>query len=214
MNLNLVVFLSLFNWKMFSKISVNFGSNNRFYIPRILLILPLIAFFCYEAYIRGVTLRVLIIFVVCNILVEMTKISHRCFYDPIHFFFLSVGFKKKFIGIWLSEFFGVKFLLFAAFVCIAILVGNSTSISILLLVSTYFLIITTCVGLSMIGNRVKTVSIIYQWTLIMVFSFLISSLGIFTLGLDFHAFSDKIEEWAALHLGVMVWSGPFIMEIG
>lgn len=196
---------------MFSKISMTFEGKNHFYIPRIFLIYPLILFLCYEAYNSGSVARILIIFVLSNLIMEMAKINNRCFYDPIHFFFFSAGFIKKFISIWLSEFFGIKFSLFTAFILIGIMDGNSITTMVLLLVFTYVSIITMHVGLSIIGNRNTLVSSVYQWALIVIFSFLVASLGIFTEGMDFRSFTTKIENWGKIHLGRMVWTGSVIL---
>lgn len=190
---------------------MTFEGKYPFHVPRIFLISPLILFLCYEAYTGGATIRILIIFVLSNIMMEMTRISNRCFYDPIHFFFFNVDFKRKFISLWLFEFFGIKFLLLPAFIGIGVTAEGSITTTILLLVFTYVLLITMQVGLAVVGNRIKLVSSVYQWALIVIFSFLIASLGIFTEGVDFLPFSAKIEVWGERHLARLAWTGTLIL---
>lgn len=205
--MNLIAFLSLNNWKMFSKISMTFGGKNQFYVSRIILISPLILFLCYKAYTDGLIIKLLIIFVLSDFIMEITRVSNRCFYDPIHFFFFNSGSKRKFISIWLAEFFGIKFSLFAIFIGISIVVGNPITTTLVLLVFIYVALTTMHIGLSIIGNRIKIVSSLYQWALIMIFSFLIASLGIFGEGMDFLPFTTSVESWMQIHLGRMIWVG-------
>lgn len=205
--MRLLVFLSLFNWKMFSRISITFGRENHFYVPRIFLISPLLLLLCYEAYARGVAIRVLMIFLLSNLMMEIARVSNRCFYDPIHFFFYHTDFKNKFISIWLSEFLGVKFSLLVIYIWIGTTIEGSIVVMVSLLMLAYVLLVTAYAGLSIIGNRIKVVSSVYQWALIMIFSFLIASLGIFTDGVDFLPLTMKVESWTRLHFERMVLVG-------
>lgn len=195
---------------MFSRISMTFAGKRRFHLPRIFLIIPLMLFLCFEAFTGGLAIRILIVFLLSNLMMEVARVSNRCFYDPIHFFFYRTDFKNKFISIWLSEFLGVKFSLLVIYIWIGITVEDSIVVMVFLLILAYVLLITVHVGLSIIGNRIKIVSSVYQWALIMIFSFLIASLGIFTDGVDFLPLTMNFESWVHMHFGRMVLIGSLI----
>ncbi|HLT41560.1 MAG TPA: hypothetical protein VKZ95_02560, partial [Sphingobacteriaceae bacterium] len=75
------------------------------------------------------------------------------------------------------ELFGVKFLALVLFGAVA-LAGPSAFTAISILVFLYGFMVTLFVFMSVLGNRVRTVSVVYLWTLIMGFSFLFGFSGL------------------------------------
>ena len=95
------------------------------------------------------------------------------------------------------ELFGVKFLALVSF-CAVALAGPSSFTAISILVFLYGFMVTLFVFMSVLGNRVRTVSVVYLWTLIMGFSFLFGLIMLFPRLSGFREFPEKPTECTVL----------------
>lgn len=197
---------------MFSKIHVTLWGKNYLSFSRLFLILPLIFFLAYEAFSGGFLIKILMVFVLSIFLLEMARVSNKCFYDPIHLIFLNADFKYKILSIWIAEYFGVKFLLLVIFVAIGMMVTYNMAV-----VPWFFFIytpvVTLQVCLSIVGNRIRLASVIYQWVLLMVCCFFIPVpvSVFFTEGLDFTTLNTKIVNLGAMHKKIIIGAGAIIL---
>lgn len=165
------------NWRIYGRIKGSFGKNQRFTFPRIYGILPVVFFLGYVAYRLEGLVSFWLIFGMALLFLELGKVVNKCSFDPIHFFYFNGQFSCKFRYLIVMELFGIKLLVLLLFGAVA-LSGPSTLTALSILVFLYCFLVTFFVFMSVVGNRMKTVSVVYLWLLIMGFSFLFGFSGL------------------------------------
>ena len=177
MNLKLIHYLIIANWHLFAKMKFKIGKIDKFSIPRIYLIIPILFYLGYDAYVDDGVISLWILFLMSLIFFEMARITNRCFFDPVHLFYSQRNFRNKLLHIILLELLGVKFLSFLLFSIIA-LIGSSKLIAVSMIFCLYSIFTLLFVFISIIGNRIKIVSVVYQWVLIIIFTMLYGFSGL------------------------------------
>jgi hypothetical protein len=207
MDIKKIRYLIFQNWTLFSKTMFRIGKNDKFSFPRFYIIIPILFFLAYEAFVSDEVIRFWMLFLMSLIFFEMARIYNKCFFDPVHLFYSPNNFRIKLVHIILLELFGIKILSVLLFSIIGLL-GSSKFMAISILFCLYGIFTLLFVFISVIGNRIKIVSVIYQWVLIIIFSLLygFSGLSFSNSGIalqELHlSFQDRIE---ANFVGVLLF---------
>src|SRR5690554_4108575 len=177
MNFKQIKYLIYQNWSLYARISLSLGGNEKFKIPRVYLIIPFLLYLGYFAHSIDGLITLWILFIWSLLILEMGKVFNNGYFDLIHFFYLNGSYKRKLTNLILMELFGIKFFSFILFGIISV-VGSSKFVAFTILVFLYCIFNVLFVFVIIIGNRIRTTSIIYQWALILIFSFLFGFSGI------------------------------------
>ena len=164
------------NWRLYSGISFGLGKNG-VRISRLYIIVPVLLGLVVAAYIVNNLTALFVIFLMSLFLLEMAKIAHKAGIDPIHLFDLDINYHQKIRNILLAELLGVKFMSLFLFGMVA-WIGGYELIALPILILLYGIFNVLFVLMWIIGNRIRTASIIYQWMLIFLFTFLFGFSGL------------------------------------
>ena len=168
--------LIVLNWRLFAGISFSLGKNG-VRISRLYLLVPALLGLAVAAYPIESSTALLVIFLMSLFLLEMGKVAHKVGIDPIYFCYLEIPLSQKIRNTFLAELLGVKLISLFLFGMLALLRADDL-ITLPILVVLYGIFNVFFVLMWIIGNRIRSVSIIYQWMLIFLFTFLFGFSGL------------------------------------
>src|SRR5690606_1956826 len=212
MKFNQAKHLIVLNWRLFAGISFSLGRDN-VRISQLYLFVPALLALVVAAYLRDSSTTLFAVFLMSLLLLEMGKVAHKAGIDPICFCDLDIPYSQKIRNIVLGELLGVKLISLFLFGMLGLLRADDL-IALPILVVLYSIMNVLLVLMWIIGNRIRGVSIIYQWMLIFLLTFLFGVSGLNFVQTeavhDLHlAFQEGIE---ANFIAIL--AGSFLSLIG
>ena len=176
MRFNQAKHLIALNWRLFAGISFGLGKND-VRISRLYVLVPALLALAVAAYHIESPTALLVIFLMSLFLLEMGKVAHKAGIDPIYFCDLDIPYSQKVRNTLLAELLGVKLIAIFIFGTLTLLRGDDL-IALPILLVLYGILNVLFVLMWIIGNRIRSVSILYQWMLIFLFTFLFGFSGL------------------------------------